>query len=124
VEPVTTGKRTCRAFTRAGDPCRAAATTSGLCVFHDADVQRSAAVRGGHASSLKNRAYRRLPEPLSSLLDTLQLAVSEVHDGRITPSQGQAIASLVSVIVKSLELADYAKRLDALEAALLKDNKR
>ena len=69
-------------------------------------------------------AYRRLPEPLSTLLDTLQSAVSEVHDGKITPSQGQAIASLVSVIVKSLELADYAKRLDALEAALLKDNKR
>ena len=106
-----------------GQPCTAHVVRNGRCVGHQ-ENGLEARRKGGRNTSLKARAAKRLPEPISSLLDTLTLAVDEVHDGKISPSQGSSIASLVSVIVKSLEVADYGRRLESLEAALLKDGKR
>lgn len=116
--------KTCSAVTRSGSPCRAYANAeSGLCVFHS-PRQHEAAIRGGKASSLRHRAYKRLPEPLASLLAVLQKAVDEVHSGKLSPAAGSTMSSLVATIVKALEVADYARRLEALETALLKDGKR
>jgi hypothetical protein len=111
--------KTCSAVTRSGSPCHAYAGADGLCVFHS-PKQHEAAIRGGKASSLRHRAYKRIPEPLAGLLVVLQEAVDEVHSGTLSPSAGSAMSSLVGCIVKALEVADYARRLEVLEAALLK----
>jgi hypothetical protein len=114
----------CSAMTKIGDRCRAYASAStGLCCFHDPAKQSEYAKNGGRCSSLRHRAYRRIPEPLSSLLVVLQTAVDEVHSGKLSPSAGSTMSSLVGTIVKALEVADYAKRLEVLETALLKDKR-
>jgi hypothetical protein len=110
-------KRTCSAKTKAGQSCRAYATESGLCVFHS-PRQREYAVSGGKHSSLRHRAYRRIPAPLSGLLTMLEQSAQEVHDGRISPAAGSSIASIVSAIVKALETADLTKRIESIEKAL------
>ena len=116
-------KLTCSAVKKSGQPCQAYANAeSGKCCFHG-PRQRDYAVTGGKNSSLRHRAYRRIPEPLSSLLVVLQTAVDEVHSGKLSPSAGSTMSSLVGTIVKALEVADYAKRLEVLETALLKDKR-
>lgn len=118
-EPATATKKTCPGITD-GRPCRAHPTKSGYCVFHDKSIQAPAAIRGGKHSSLKHRCYKRLPEPLAGLLIMAATAAEQVRDGSLSPAQGSSIASLVSCVVRALEVADYAVRLERLEEATAK----
>ncbi len=113
----TTERLSCVAIRKDGQPCTAPAVQYGFCVGHQPNGLESRR-KGGKNSSLRARAMRRLPEPLSSLLETLEISVREVHSGQISASQGSSIASLISVAVRVVEYGSYEKRLEDLERDL------
>ena len=42
--------------------------------------------------------------------------ISAVADGRISPSEGAALASMIDAYTRAIDMADVVKRLDGLEA--------
>ena len=111
----TEGKRQrCREVKADGSRCRAWATASGLCIFHTPGGQE-ARRKGGMNSSRKARADKLLPLRLRPLLELLEQALVEVHDGNLGHSQGSAMATLAGAIVKLYESGVLEERLTALE---------
>lgn len=106
-----------------GQPCRAAVVSpSGWCFAHDPsrEAERTEARRrGGAASSNVARLRRHLgPSALSPILDRLEEALREVHEGDLQPARGQAMASLARAMVAVLEVSELEERLTALEGRL------
>jgi hypothetical protein len=110
--------QTCQAVTAQGLPCKGRARADGYCLAHTPSLEErraEARVKGGEHRSNVHRAAKRLPPDLKAIIDVLVDALSEVHDGRITPAQATAMSSLAGAISKLHESADLAARIDALE---------
>ena len=104
----------CPALRRDGQPCRGRPGPSGFCIGHGpgADAARR---QGGRATALGERAGRLLPARLRPVSDLLTRALTEVHEGQITPSQATALSSLSTAILRLYQAADLEERLRALE---------
>jgi hypothetical protein len=61
----------------------------------------------------------RMNPRLKSVVDLLGLAIQQVHEGKITPSQGQSIAALGSALIKAVDSAEFATKLEQLEKRLM-----
>jgi hypothetical protein len=59
-------------------------------------------------------------DPDHDPVETLVQVIRAVTEGKISPSEGAAIASLLESYRKTLELAEVVERLDKLEADLAK----
>jgi hypothetical protein len=108
----------CSALRKDGAPCRATPTRSGLCFAHDPDLntKREEARRlGGSNSSHKNRLAQALPSSLRPVFDRLVEALEEVHQGRLSATRGQAMASLGSAAVRTFSSAQLEERVRSLE---------
>jgi hypothetical protein len=44
--------------------------------------------------------------------------MSDVAEGRMTPSEGAAVAPLINSCARAIDMADLVKRMDALEAQI------
>ena len=104
----------CSATKVDGTPCRAWAVLNGLCVGHQPGAA-AARSKGGHNSSKTARLEAKLPARLRPVVELLEKAMHEVHEGKLTPQQGSAIASLAGALIKSLEHGDLEIRLADLE---------
>ncbi len=51
----------------------------------------------------------------------LRDAAREVHDGKLTPQQGSALASISTALLKALESADLEVRVSYLEVRARKE---
>ena len=51
-------------------------------------------------------------------VEALGKVMSDVAEGRMTPSEGAAVAPLINSCARAIEMADVVKRLDALEAQI------
>jgi hypothetical protein len=51
-------------------------------------------------------------------VETMGHITRAVSEGRISPSEGAALATLVNSYVSAIDMADVVKRLDALEARI------
>ena len=51
-------------------------------------------------------------------VEALGKVMSDVAEGRMTPSEGAAMATLINSCARAIEMADVVKRLDALEAQI------
>jgi len=69
-------------------------------------------------SSKVARLNKMLPAQLRPTLDLLEQAMKEVHEDKLQPSKGTAIASLASALVKVLESGILEERLVKLEERL------
>ena len=74
--------------------------------------------RGGRHSSKVSRAKRVAHPQLRALLDELEVAIVQVHDGSLTASRGSAMATLARAIVAVVEFAELEQRLAAIEEQL------
>ena len=104
----------CPALRVDGEPCRGRPGPSGCCIGH-APGAREARRRGGRATATGERAARLLPARLRPVSELLTRALTEVHEGQITPSQATAMSSLSTAILRLYEAADFEERLRALE---------
>ena len=117
----------CRARTKAGKPCKAAAVDGGLCAFH-ADPQRAAQLgRMGGSKNCRCYPLRSETEPLrppqtaKEVKDFLAEAMAGIHTGRLEPRVGSVIAYLGTALLKAIETTDHQERIEALEESDMKD---
>ena len=110
----TTERQRCSATRKDGKPCTAWAIKDGLCVGHQPNSNEGRA-KGGTHSSKKHRLDAMLPLRLRPVLELLENALTEVHEGKLKPSEATAIASLAGAIVKTIEAGIFEQRLMELE---------
>lgn len=110
----------CRATRTNGSPCKATATPSGLCCFHDPELQKpmaDARRRGGVNRSNAARASKRIPKDMQALASQLMEAISECYTGDLDPKRLSAMASGAGAVVRVHEVGEFEQRLEALETA-------
>src|SRR5437867_3651089 len=108
----------CSALRKNGAACSARPTRSGLCFVHDPALQakRADARRlGGTNSSHKNRLGQTLPLRLRPVFEELIEALRQVHEGRLSATCGQAMASLASAAVRTFASGQIEERVRSLE---------
>ena len=110
----------CQAHTKAGKPCRAAATAGGRCFFH-ANTNKAAEL--GRMGGLKNRhivadaAVPALP-PLDSAVavrNAIAQVFSDLYAGRISPKVASSLASLLGLELRAIDLWDLVQEFEALK---------
>ncbi len=116
------GSPRCKGVKADGKRCLAFRGRRGFCFQHDpaiSDEQRHATkVKGGKATSTEARAEKRmLPPRLRAVFDRLDLAMTEVHDGTLSPTRGQAMASLAGAAVRTLEAGELEEKVRRMERA-------
>ena len=109
----------CKARTKAGTACRAAAMEGGLCFFH---ANPSKASQLGRIGGRKNR---HIPTEGADSLPTLDNAlgvrnmvarlIDDVYSRRLNPRVAAGLAPLLSLQLRAIETTDVQRRLDALE---------
>jgi hypothetical protein len=61
----------------------------------------------------------RMNPRLKPVLDLLGTAITQVHTGAITPAQGSSIANLAGALIKAVDSAEFATKLEQLEKRLM-----
>src|SRR5918996_3280264 len=105
----------CPATRKDGQPCRAPAGADGWCIGHRPGAA-DARSRGGRGKSRAARAGKLLPSRLRPVAEMLESALVEVKDGRLKPSQAQAMASLAGALVRVVTSGEMEERLRDLES--------
>ena len=93
----------------------ARAVTGELCIG-DAPGAQEARRKGGAATSRAARAAKLIPSRLRPVAVILEAALTEVHDGTLSPNQGTAIASLAGALIRVVQAGEMEERLRSLEA--------
>jgi hypothetical protein len=103
-----------------GERCQSRITgQDGYCFAHSPDrgVQRTEARRlGGRRSSNLHRARRLAPPVLLDVFEKLESALREVHDGELSASRGQAMATMARALCSVMQIGQLEERLRRLEA--------
>lgn len=107
----------CKARTRLGAPCNAAATPNGFCSIHS-DPGRAAEL--GRMSGESRRCPEGqidlpAPQTAADLHKALSQVFLEVGSGKIGAKLGTSLAYITSVLVKTIEVSDHEVRLRAME---------
>ena len=112
----------CRALTKAGTPCQAAATEGGLCFFH---ANPSKAVELGRIGGRKNSHVTidevpPLPrlESVVAVRDALAQMIVDLHGKRLHPRAAAGLAQLSNSLMRAMEVADLELRIKRLEEAV------
>ena len=104
---------------RDGTPCRARATSDGLCMVHSPALREKAQEarrQGGLNKARIARLGKLVPPRLMSVYDHLDEALGQVHRGELTPQQATAMAALAGAMVRVLTSGELEERLRRLEA--------
>jgi general stress protein YciG len=115
-------KSRCKARTKAGKPCQAAATTGGLCFFHANPNKASELGRIGGRS--KRPSASETADPLPKLetaiavRDAVARLIKEVYAGKLDPRVAAGLAPLLSLQKRLIETTDLERRLAKLEKLL------
>src|SRR5438093_13145290 len=109
----------CRAKTKAGKPCPAPATATGLCYNHESPAR---AAEMGRKGGLKNRHVVPDDEveilPLNTADDVRVMLAKLAHDvrsRRVEPRVAASVSQIASTLLKAIEVADIERRLEKLE---------
>jgi hypothetical protein len=115
-------KTRCKTRTKAGKPCRAAATDSGLCFFH---ANPNKAVELGRIGGRKNahtrsEAATALPalETAGAIREMVARLVDDLYSGKLQPRVASALVPLLSLQHRVLETSNFERRLAELEQLL------
>ncbi len=116
-------QRRCQARTKAGKPCRAAATKGGRCFLHTNPKKASEMGRIGGRSKRYPALESADPLPpldnVTAVLDTGTLVANELYSGKLKPGVAEAMVRVLSLQMRAIELA-AAKRTSALEQRVAK----
>ena len=112
--------QTCKANTKAGNPCKAIPFAGSLCAFH-ADPSRAARI--GRMGGQKNRrlivdsASQTISVPRTAEAVTKLLAetMAGIHARRLDPKIVNVMAYLGTALLNALETAELERRIAALE---------
>jgi hypothetical protein len=118
----------CQARTKAGKPCRAAATEGGLCFFH-ANPNKAVELGriGGRRS--KRQAATASADPLPALNnamavgETLNRWIAEVYSGKLDFRVAAVLVRLLDLQVRVTPQTDLEQRIAKLEEQRLADAK-
>lgn len=108
----------CKARTKAGKPCGAAATAGGLCFFHANPDKASELGRIGGRS--KRRPLPGSVDPLPKLdnamavRETVDRLIDDVISGRLHPRVAAAVTPLLNLQLRAIEISDVERRLEEL----------
>jgi hypothetical protein len=108
----------CSATRLDGRPCQAKALTTGpYCWAHAPELAEKRLGVGavGSNSSKSARLRALVPLRLLAVYDRLELALEEVHTGRLEPRQAQAMAAIAGAMVRVLTAGELEERVRALE---------
>jgi hypothetical protein len=109
----------CKAKTKLGKPCRAAATAGGLCFFHANPAKASELGRIGGRS--KRSSVSETADPLPKLESamavraTVDRLVAEVYTGKIQPRLAAGLAPLLNLQLQAIKATDLDLRLAKIE---------
>jgi hypothetical protein len=109
----------CKGWTKAGNPCRAAATAGGLCFFHANPNKASELGRIGGKST--RYAAAEIGHPLPTLdnaiavRDAVARLIPEVLAGKVHPRVAASVAPLMNLQLQVIKTADLELRLARLE---------
>lgn len=112
----------CQGLTKGGKPCRAAATSGGLCFFHANPNKASELGRIG--GRRKSRLCSEISDPLPKLdkvvavRDTVEKLISEVYAGTLHPRVAAGLAPLLNLQLRALEATDLEQRIAKVEKLL------
>ena len=111
----------CKAQTKAGKPCRAAATGGGLCFFH---ANPNKASELGRIGGRKNRHTAPNGDPLPTLdsaiavQDAVNRLICDVYSSKLDPKNASVLASLFTLQLRAIGTADLERRVAELERRL------
>lgn len=112
----------CKARAKTGQPCRAAATTGGLCFFHANPNKASELGRIGGRSKRPSAVETGDPLPkLDSAIavrDAVAQLIADVYAGKLHPRVAASLAPLMNLQLRAIETTDLEQRLARLEKLL------
>jgi len=117
----------CQATRADGQRCTVRALADGFCFSHSPsteDKRREARSQGGQNKGTPARADRLLPRDLRPVMGALIRALTEVHDGTITPQQGSAMSAIAASIIKVMGVVELEARISQIEHDLAEDPHR
>ena len=116
-------KRTCKAETKAGEPCRAAAMPDSVfCFFHDPEREeerreaQSAGGRNGRLKTLPEDTPDVKVENCADVVGLISASINQVRRGEIDPRVANAVGYLANVLIRAVEQSEVESRLAQLEA--------
>lgn len=116
-------KRICKAETKAGEPCRAAAMPeSDFCFFHDPEREaerheaQSAGGRHGRLKTLPESTPDVKVENCTDVVSLISATINQVRRGQVDPRVANAVGYLANVLIRAVEQSEVEQRLAALEA--------
>lgn len=114
-----TAKNYCKALTKSGKPCRAAATASGLCFFHANPNKASELGRKGGRGKNQVVTEGLDPQPAMdnaiAVRDTLARLIPDVHAGKVALGTAAGLERFLNLQLRALE--SIAKSEERLKAA-------
>jgi hypothetical protein len=112
----------CKADAKSGTPCRAAATSGGLCFFHANPNKASELGRIGGRSKRQAVAENAHPLPILNnaiaVRDTVARLIVDVYSGKLHPRIAAGLAPLLNLQLRALETTDLERRVRKLEKLL------
>lgn len=114
----------CKAQTRRGKPCHAAATAGGLCFFHANPNKASELGRIGGRRNRRQPAdesVNLLPklETATAVRDAVSQLITDVHAGRVQPRVAAGLAPLMNLLLRAIETSNFEERITILEKRLV-----
>ena len=108
--PEGMAQETCKGLRADGTPCGSAVVSErGFCFAHDPErvAERR---RVQQQTSAAAQRVRRSGRDMEDVLERLERAVVEVHEGRLDPQQALAMASLAQAMIDTIELAAKSEK--------------
>ena len=109
----------CKARTKTGKTCRAAATEGGLCFFH---ANPNKASELGRIGGRRNRRFASGTVAAFSNLETaaavrkaVSRLIADVHSGKVHPKVASSLAQLLSLQLRSIETSELERELENLK---------
>jgi len=116
-EMAVTGR--CRAVTKAGKPCKAAATGGGLCFFHanPAKAAELGRIGGRKNGSSISEEVKQLPklDSVVAVRDALAQMIGDLHSKKLHPRMAAGLAQLSNALIRAMEEVELERRIKKLE---------
>jgi len=109
----------CRAVTKAGRACKAAATDGGLCFFHAnpakaAELGRIGGRKSGYSTSGEANQLPKL-DSVVAVRDALAQMIGDLHSKKLHPRTAAGLAQLSNALIRAMEEVELERRIKKLE---------
>ena len=115
----------CQGQTKKGTPCRAAATSGGLCFFHANPNKASELGRIGGRSNrplagVNPEAPALALESATAVRETVARLIADLYAGKLHPRVAAGLGPLLNIQLRAIEKTDVERRVGEIEAQLRK----